>query len=255
MTTLLVKVTFVPTNLFSIKRAESYQFASSYLLPPPSTLLGAFARGLFLLRGMPSPRNEEEAKAMIITATIRALTPLTRTGVVLKRMRTLELRDENEEESFKPRSDAMVREIVSLPKMEGYYLFNKKKVLESLGQEIESEIKRIFYSIDRLGDSESLVSVTSVVVNSVEAEKTSEKVEVNTVIEKDFTETVSGDYIYTIMPDLRDRSKPKGYYIPLSVDSKRTDVYYPSKFHVMPKENTFAVRAWDMSLVFAQDYQ
>lgn len=263
---LLVKATFVPTNFFSVKRAESYQFAPSYLLPPPSTLLGAFARGLFLLKGMSAPKNEEEAASMIIAATIRALTPLARSGVILKRMRTLEPREETEKEQFKPRTDAMVREVVSLPRMEGYYLLDENKASKSLGQEINVEIKRIIYSIDRLGDSESLVSVISVDISAVEAMKCPSEVNVNTTIEKDLTETVSGDYIYTIMPDLRDRRKPREYYVPLSVPKRtgvsertdifvRTDVYHPSIFRVIPKENTLMVSSQEVFILFIRDRQ
>jgi CRISPR/Cas system-associated protein Cas5 (RAMP superfamily) len=133
---------------------------------------------------------------------------------------------------------------------------DKDESFKSFGKEYETEIKRIIYSIDRLGDSESLVSVKSVDVNIVEAEKpSSEEVKVNTLVEEDLVKSVSGDYIYTIMPDLRDRSKPKKYYVPLFAYSERSDVYRPSEFNVLPKENTLMVKAQDVILLFTHDHQ
>ena len=251
---LLAKIILTPANFFSIKRAESYQYAPSYLLPPPSTLLGAFARGLFLLKRTPAPRNIQETEAMIITATARALTVLTRTSTILKRMRTLEPREEVEKEAFRPRTDAMVREIVSLPRMECYYLLNKDETYDVLGGEVETELKRIAYSIDRLGDSESLVSVLSVDIITVEVKDPPPEVSVKTILEKDLTEEVSGNYIYTIMPDLRDRSKPKEYYVPLSTVPERTDVYHPSAFSIKPKKNVSMVKAYDVPILFFRDH-
>jgi CRISPR-associated protein Cas5 subtype I-A len=115
---LLARALILPTNCFSVKRAEAFQYSPSYLLPPPSTLFGAFARGLFLLRGLSAPKNEENARKIIKTVTVRALSPLVRTGAIVKRLRTLEQREK--EESFKPRTDAMVREIVSTHEFEAY---------------------------------------------------------------------------------------------------------------------------------------
>ncbi|MEM2996207.1 MAG: type I-A CRISPR-associated protein Cas5a [Candidatus Bathyarchaeia archaeon] len=246
---LLAKVLFVPANCFSVKRAEAFQFFPSYLLPPPSTLFGAFARGLFLLKGFPAPQNEEYAKKMIITITARALTPLSRTGAIIKRLRTLELRGERGE-TFKPRTDAMVREIISTHKIEAYYLINEDEALKILGNDITIHIKRILYSIDRIGDSESLVSVQSVDLEEVDTKKPGSEVIVNTVLEDDLGEIISGNYIHTMMPYMFDRKRPKGYYIPLSIIEDRTDVYYPSEFILKPKNNALLVKLKDVSIIF-----
>jgi CRISPR-associated protein Cas5 subtype I-A len=250
---LLARVLFVPANYFSIKRAEAFQFSPSYLIPPPSTLLGAFARGLFLFKGLIAPKNEEQAKKIVVTTTVRALTPLARTGVILKRLRTLELRERQEKgKSFKPRSDAMVREIVFLPKMEAYYLIDEEEARRVFNENLDLQIKQILYSIDRLGDSESLVSVQSVHTIKVDAQKTDLEVLVNTVLAEKLAEVVSGDYIYTMMPDPIDRKRPMGYYVPLSVIQDRTDVYQPSKFKVKPKPNTLMIKLDEASILFTK---
>jgi len=242
---LLVKADLKPASYFSIKRAEAYQFFPSYVLPPPSTLLGAFARGLFLLRGMPAPDNEEVAKRMIVTATVRAISPLAKTGTLVKRLRTLEPREgEERKEGFKPRTDAMVREIVSSPHLEIYYVINEREASKNLGEHFNNEVKRIIYSIERLGDSESLVTVLSVQTMMVNVREPDPEVVVNTILVEDLVEKekVSGDYIYTIMPDMKDRRKPKGYFIPLVHNKDRTDVYNPSEFRVKPKTHTLMVK-------------
>lgn len=250
---LLVKADLTPASHFSIKRAEAYQFFPSYVLPPPSTLFGAFARGLFILRGMSSPDNEEVAGKMIATATVRAISPLAKTGALVKRLRTLEPREgEERKEGFKPRTDAMVREIVSSPHLEIYYVINEKEASKTLGKHFNDEVKRIIYSIERLGDSESLVSVSSVQTTMVNVEKPNSEVVINTILVEDLVEKVSGDYIYTIMPDMKDRRKPKGYYIPLVLNKDRTDVYNPSEFRVKPKIHTLMVEFNTTSILFTE---
>jgi hypothetical protein len=97
------------------------------------------------------------------------------------------------------------------------------------------------------------VSVTSVDVIKVEAANPSSEVTVNTILMWDLAEKAWGDFIHTTMPDLRDRKKPRGYYVPLSIDQERTDVYRPSAFTVVPRKNTFMIEVDGTSILFAGD--
>jgi CRISPR/Cas system-associated protein Cas5 (RAMP superfamily) len=149
----------------------------------------------------------------------------------------------------------MVREIISLPKLEVYYILDEDKVRNQLGEKAEVELRKIIYSIDRLGDSESLVTAASVNVIKVSATAPSSEVIVNTVLAEDLIDSIEGEYIYTAMPDMRNRKKPKGYYIPLSIIKERTDVYCPSSFRVRPKKETLMVKIDETSILFSGNNQ
>lgn len=154
--------------LFSSKLIESYQVASTYLLPLPSTLVGALGYALAQL-GYCKPSHdfsESECYKRVreLVDRVRAFptSQIARTSVILRRLRHVL------EESRLPSSvgeitrftDAMVREystardfgIIIIPRDAGK----------------SREIYKIVWLIERLGDSESLVSIDDVRILSAE---------------------------------------------------------------------------------------
>jgi CRISPR/Cas system-associated protein Cas5 (RAMP superfamily) len=129
---------------------------------------------------------------------------------------------------------------------------DEDEALKTLGNDVERLIEGILFSFDRIGDSESLVSVKSVELENVCIEKPDSEVVVNTVIEEELGNIISGSYIYTIMPSMFDRKQPKGYFVPLSVMEDRTDVYFPSEFTVKPKKDVNFVKTKDISILFSR---
>ncbi|MEM4863337.1 MAG: type I-A CRISPR-associated protein Cas5a [Candidatus Nezhaarchaeales archaeon] len=142
---------------FSIRHELAYQVAYSYPLPPPSTLLGAFAKALGYSINCKT-RCPEEARKHVskIRAGVSDDQKLLKSPIVLVRVRkVLENRrlpsNVNELPKFK---DAMLRDYVFAFKSLCILVIPKSE--DSL-----DTIKSTLFLIDRMGDSESLVTVES----------------------------------------------------------------------------------------------
>ena len=140
---------------FSIKLPEAYQVAASYDFLMPSTLFGALCASLCVLNGW----KEEECKEKLKGTKVRELYPrkvvlASKFPVILRRVRGVL------EEGRLPSSldeatgffDAMVREYV-------FTLDERKAIIVT---DRLDEVKEAAWLISRIGDSESLLSVTNV---------------------------------------------------------------------------------------------
>jgi len=139
--------------VFSVRDVESYQVAVSVLVPLPSTVVGAVGAVLGRMGYCRGDECLKEARRRIRLA--RAVAPTAaKSPVVLRRLRGV-LEEGKLPDSVKDitrdvagLSDAMTRE----------YVFAWRLALI-----LEGDVKREhLYLIDRLGDSESLVSVVDV---------------------------------------------------------------------------------------------
>jgi len=153
MDILLVRLRF---PFYSVAR-RSFQVRTSLLLPSPSALKGALARGLVLLNGIKGKNLDEvarkavkdvEEKLVDVRAVeVASLTPLVKTAFLLKRLRNLEKGSKPE------KSDAMRREYVFTRELLVAYVFR------TLSEEEKELYRKAAMLIDTVGDTESLATV------------------------------------------------------------------------------------------------
>jgi len=240
--------------LLSIKQPLAYQVAPSTLLPPPSTLLGALARGLAELEPHSQSCGEEffadhlSLLSKVVDAAVVRPLPDARgicTYVILSRFRGLLEKKEMDEKKAR---DAMRREYFFISELAAYYVINAEE-LEKQGLTPE-HLKRAANLIPRLGDTESLCSVveTHMLEGTV---KDCREAMVNTMVKEDFVTEAEGDYIITPMTDENFRvsmrtPKMKKFYLPLKsaelrVGGRRFAIYEPSEFRVKVAEHARVV--------------
>lgn len=140
---------------------KSFQVRASLLLPSPSALKGALAKGLALLSGSNYSKLDEMAKKLLeeinkklvdVTAvSASSPAPLVRNYFLLRRLRTLEKDSKKDEGSEK--TDAMRREYVFAHEIYAIYIF------KTLSEDERTLYRKAAFLIDTLGDTESLVSV------------------------------------------------------------------------------------------------
>lgn len=224
---LLLELNFSP--YFSIGYGEAYQYKPSYILPPPSTLLGAFGRALAIHKNIGWPKNLEFLKKIIIDITASALSPAVKTSAILTRVRI--------EAEKGMRKDAMVREYISLRNLLCIFLLNIDNLLKELDEGTLIEISK---SIDRIGDTESLCSVTLSKISPVEILKERE-VKVNTYVRSYLLEKASGDYMIIKMPSLESPEKAINMYLPICVDKEKPSLYIPTCFQATLNEKSQAI--------------
>ncbi len=153
MDVLLVRLRF---PFYSVAR-RSFQVRTSLLLPSPSALKGALARGLVLLKGIKGENLDEVAEKAVKDieeklADVRAvevapLTPMVKNAFLLKRLRNLEKGSKPE------KSDAMRREYVFTHELLVAYVFR------TLSEEEKALYLKAAMLIDTIGDTESLATV------------------------------------------------------------------------------------------------
>ncbi|BAN90250.1 CRISPR-associated protein [Aeropyrum camini SY1 = JCM 12091] len=171
-----VVVAELATPAFSVKNPEAYQVASPLPLPLPSTLLGGLMRGVSLLDsctgGIASQSCIEKTGMMV-----KAAAPLSKPGqilgveweVVLRRLRKV-LEPDSEKCSKKKnagkRSNRALDELreMSDALLRGYITpYNPVyAVFVARNRDDINKIEKAIWYIDRLGDSESLVSARPV---------------------------------------------------------------------------------------------
>lgn len=153
MDVLLVRFRF---PFYSVSR-RSFQVRTSLLLPSPSTLKGALARGLILLRGTDGENLDhvarkavgdiEEKLVDVRAVEVAPLAPMVKTAFLLKRLRNLEKGSKAEKD------DAMRREYVFTHELLVAYAFN------GLSEEEKKLFLKAAMMIDSLGDTESIATV------------------------------------------------------------------------------------------------
>ncbi|MGQ9469276.1 MAG: type I-A CRISPR-associated protein Cas5a [Nitrososphaerales archaeon] len=159
--------------IYSIKLEEAYQVGGSYLLPPPSTIIGSFLQSLAMVKsGIFYGKNLNEAisaalsfsNEYIIAATIRALEPIVPATIIVNRWTILEANERRKKEGsvqykevkdYAKVRDARIREYLTSMSLKIFLLFHDA-ILERITSD---ELKIILFNISRMGDTESLVSV------------------------------------------------------------------------------------------------
>lgn len=219
--------------LYSSKSAPkellSYQVAICPPLPLPAALLGALIRAYARLdRDVSKDKVDEAAveylqrlKEYGISATCK-LSPgssLIKGAVLLKRFRTLEATPPKGEE----KSDAMRREYVFHNKLDIFYLFDSPphdfKKIEQAG-----------YLIDRIGDTESLITVEEIITVSNQNLINGREVEINTIVPFDLLdEHLSNGMLWrglaeSVYPG--EKAKPGVFVLPLETKVFRGSEYF-----------------------------
>ncbi|ACS33795.1 type I-A CRISPR-associated protein Cas5a [Thermococcus gammatolerans] len=166
MDVLLVRLRF---PFYSVAR-RSFQVRTSLLLPSPSALKGALARGLVLVKGIKGENLDEVARKAVKdiedklvdvrAVEVAPLTPMVKTAFLLKRLRNLEpirdkkkLKTPEDWEKAMTKDDAMRREYVFTHELLVAYVFKGLS-----GEEKELYLKAAML-IDTIGDTESLATV------------------------------------------------------------------------------------------------
>ncbi len=191
----LVVEVIVRPSPYSIRRPLSYQVADAFPLPQPSSLMGALvcclAKIKFLsAKGVKDEYIRELVEQVLdktITATIKPLSAITVNPVILTRLRVLEKKLDTVSESIERGrlvTDAMVREY-AYGGFAVYFVFRD-------GGLVEPSLKAL-YLLERMGDTESLVSVES--VNLCEVELIGDEGEVDTSTRADKVREVYGDFM------------------------------------------------------------
>lgn len=162
-------VAVVRAPFYSIGVPVSYQAAISYPLPPPTTLVGALTftmsmRGALVGTGDGDAYIEscvKEVLKLVKWVTVKPLSIIRRENYILSRFRTLEPEDRESEMGGKLKRDAMVRE----------YYGGTLALIYLLAENRTQMVKKVeaaLYILERLGDTESLVSVEGVCSARVE---------------------------------------------------------------------------------------
>lgn len=152
MDVLLVRLRF---PFYSVAR-RSFQVRTSLLVPSPSALKGALARGLVLLGNIKGETLDEVARKAVNdveerlvdvrAVEVAPLTPLVKTAFLLKRLRNIEKGSKPE------KSDAMRRE----------YVFTRELLVAYVFRNLSEEEKGLYLKaamlIDIIGDTESLAT-------------------------------------------------------------------------------------------------
>lgn len=235
---LLLELNFSP--YFSISYGEAYQYKPSYILPPPSTLLGALGRALTIYKNIGWPKNLEILKKFIIDITASPLSPAVKTSAILTRMRI--------EKEKGMRKDAMVREYISLCKLSCIFLLNMDNLTKELNVDTLIKISNL---IDRIGDTESLCSVTLSKISSIKVLKERE-IKMNTYVRNDLLEKISGDYMIVKMPSLENPKEAINMCLPMSVDKERPSLYIPTYFQATLNEKSQAILIEDRYMVVTE---
>ncbi|ASJ08821.1 type I-A CRISPR-associated protein Cas5 [Thermococcus siculi] len=154
MNVLLVRLRF---PFFSVAR-RSYQVRTSLLLPPPSSLKGALAKGLILLnpekyasdsldKAASKAVGEIESKLVNVKAvSVAPISPLVKNAFLLKRLRNLESGSKAE------KGDAMRREYTFTRELLVAYVF------KDLTREEKERYLKAAMLIDIVGDTESIAT-------------------------------------------------------------------------------------------------
>ncbi|MBS7612292.1 type I-A CRISPR-associated protein Cas5 [Candidatus Bathyarchaeota archaeon] len=154
----------VRESVFSVQRPLSYQVGDSLILPQPSTLVNTLVFCLSRAQSITAQdfgdkylRNLiESAGKGLVRVTIKPLTPLISTPILLSRLRTLEWTVDKIEDKISGNeklTNAMIREYV-FGAYSIYFLFTDDEIAEKSTKSLSL--------INRVGDTESLISITRV---------------------------------------------------------------------------------------------
>lgn len=247
--------------LFSIQRPLSYQIADSLILPQPSTLVNALSFCLSKVKTiMIQGSGDEYLKNManfirksLVRVTVKPLTPIISTPIILNRLRTLEWSiNEIKRKIYNGErlSNAMIREYV-FGIYSIYFLFRDREIAE--------KSLKFLHLLNRIGDTESLTSITSVEEAEISEEGRSGLIDTYTPC--NWIADISGNFVITRLCDeeyaeyrfekirgkLSDMVKArleqftvysKEFYLPFAIERMNSGylIYKPSAFSVKTKE-------------------
>lgn len=227
---LLLVVDCKPSSLFSIKLPKSYQSQPSFLLPPPSTLFGVYARGIGTALDLPYFEAQELAMKTLVNVSSTSSGLFTRSGALIRRWRI-------ESGRGKPIPDAMVREFVYTSMLRLYFIVDEGKLKL---KDPEKILYLCGYSCSRIGDTESIVSPSSVRVVRVHPERMLDEGKLAGYVPKDVVEDVTrGNYVVVDMPTMHDAKRYKPYILPILARGK---YYMVSDVYVRFKEENPSIR-------------
>ncbi|MEM1582289.1 MAG: type I-A CRISPR-associated protein Cas5a [Candidatus Bathyarchaeia archaeon] len=236
----------VITPIFSIKHPETFQIATSLPIPQPSSLVGALAYCLGVQQEI-GLKAQEIVKENVIVARAKLVgETATVNPVILRRFRILDKGIEEKDfekacNAFhagdfdtyrkileKKLTDALYREYLSLATLKCVWVL--KTYIES----------KILYLLQRLGDTESLVSV----IETWSADcKTLNLSEVSTdypfSVSPDIIDAIRGNYTTIKMCD--EKRESKLFYIPCRREMRSTPagvkyfIYIPTKVNAKLK--------------------
>lgn len=200
--------------LFSVKLLETYQVAVSYPFLPPSTIVGALGKGLAEVGRCRGARCIEVARRIVKRARDAASEAL-KTAVILRRARGVleEGRLPHGASELIKFSDALLRE---------YVMSAERHILIIPRDDVEAAAEAAWH-IERLGDTESLVSVE---VKIVEARRC-EGSDVNVAV--DLSEAASG--LFTVYTALNEEGEKADFAVPV-VAGGSEGVYKPGRVEV-----------------------
>ena len=263
---------FIATIYFpilSLKQPLAFQVADTNLLPSPSSLRGALAKSLAyfyqnFFNGSDFQSLIEKwlrkIENVVPYVTAKPETMIIKGTVILSRLRTLEQRGRTE-----PR-DAMRRGITFLQKIKACYIVDEKQAKKELGEDALEKIKHSLWNMDRVGDTESLISVSEV-LGPLSLKLLGTEGDVNTVTNYDLAGTLDGplidnmDFImtYEATGKNKDVKKPKysrTHFLPFSAEKiGKFIVYKPKEYRVRTKRDvirktkTYIYQIEDIKLV------
>jgi len=202
---------------------RSYQVRASLVLPSPSALKGALAKGVALLTERNGDKLDVIAKEIIKELESKLVyvgakpygSAIVKNPILLKRLRNLE-------DSKNPeKSDAMRREYTFARELLAIYVFKE------LSREEKDLYLKAIYLIDQLGDTESVGCVVKVGWFKLKSEKSPLKF--YTEFDKLKSENIIGEFIIEGMlesPTFGGKIEEKPYLIPLVERHYKRTAYY-----------------------------
>jgi len=202
---------------------RSYQVRVSLLLPSPSALKGALAKGIALLSERCGNKLDDIAREIIKELESKLVyvgakpyrSAIVKNPILLKRLRNLE-------DSKNPeKSDAMRREYTFARELLTVYVFKE------LNEEEKELYLKAVYLIDQLGDTESVGCVVKADWFKLKSEKAPLKLYIK--FDKLKSENIIGEFIVEGMlksPSFDGKIEEKPYLIPLVERHYKRTAYY-----------------------------
>ncbi len=181
--------------IFSLKLPLAFQVADTSLLPSPSSLRGALAKTLAYFHPFSGNDFQEAVEQWMLRVeelvpyvTVKPESEIMKGSIILSRLRTLEQRGRED-----PR-DAMRRGVVFIHRIKACYVVNEEKAKKELGEDALDQIKEALWLIDRIGDTESLSSVSDV-EGPLDLSLLGDEEEINTITNESLVELIGQAYI------------------------------------------------------------